>query len=544
MKQLLILLMLMAGISIISCKDSEPATNSTTGTETSFSTENSEDFTYEPSAEAIEHNLGDPKIALFNQSDLQSFYGSRNFSPVWQSSATRSALVSELRNAEEEGLRFQDYHGEKINNLLNQQDLSSEEASTLDILLSDAFLSYGHDLYYGKLDPKELHEYWGVERDQKDLTKLLKESAEGGKVQQVFTELRPNNETYAGLKRSLKEYKKLKDQEKSFNEISSGDLIKAGQKDERVPAIAERLRELGFLESANFPQDNTYTDQLQAAVKSFQEKQDLQADGIVGNSTIAELNMSATDRYKQILANLERWRWYPRDLGDHYVLVNIADFRLAVVKDGDTVREHKVVAGTKQRKTPNFSDTLQYIVINPKWHIPPTIKTKDVIPKAKNDPDYLRRNNMQIISAGGDLVDPSSINWNSSEPHDYNYVQVAGPTNPLGRVKIIYPNKYLIYLHDTPAQSLFSQSERAESSGCVRVENAVDLAAYVVKDQNWSEERIRETISKGTTTQVEIDRPIQVHHFYWTAWRADGKTKFTGDIYEMDEKIYSRLLRS
>ena len=199
-----------------------------------------------------------------------------------------------------------------------------------------------------------------------------------------------------------------------------------------------------------------------------------------------------------------------------------------------------MVAGAPARQTPIFSDTLQYIVINPTWTVPPTIKAQDVIPKASRNPEYLKSHNMVVYDAAGNRLSPGEIDWGKAA--NYTFVQRSGVANPLGRVKIIYPNRYLVYLHDTPSKGLFEENERAESSGCVRVENAVELAAYAISGQDdWNEEKIREVIGSGKTTQVKINRPISVHHFYWTAWRAGDKTVFTNDVYGLDQKILKGL---
>ena len=541
MKKLLLLISLFGCLCAVSCKDSENTENHQ-GSEDSLT---SEEIEYDASSEEIEAELKEKQNGFFDAAALKELYKNREYDSFWEDADTRNSLISELEKADEEGLSFDYYHKGKIQEILETGELTEKDASQLDLLLSDAFLSYAHDLFYGRLDPLKLHEDWGITREKRDFKHLLSEAAEKNEVEELLAELKPKSQVYTGLKKSLSEFNSIKKKEDAFEKIPSGDLVKPGEEDTRIPQIAARLQDLGFLDSTQTKSGILYSEDIKNGVKKFQEKQGLETDGVIGNTTISELNMSDLDRTNQILANLERWRWYPRDLGNHYILVNIADFRLAVVKDGDTVREHKVVAGSRARKTPIFSDTIKYIVINPKWHVPPTIKNEDVIPKARKDQGYLRSHNLQVVSKSGKIVNPSSINWDSKEPEDYNYVQVAGPSNPLGRVKIIYPNKYLIYLHDTPAKSLFSRNDRAESSGCVRVEHAIDLAAYVVQDQpDWTLEKIQQTIDKGPTTQVKINQPIQVHHFYWTAWRAGEKTIFTNDIYELDEKIYSQLKKS
>ncbi|MGB7785540.1 MAG: L,D-transpeptidase family protein [Salinimicrobium sp.] len=482
-----------------------------------------------------------PKNAIFQQEALQQFYSNRNFEPAWNEKEDRESLFSSLKAADLEGLKFSDYHKKELTSLLERQ-LDSSSAAQLDLLLTDAFLQYAHDLYYGRLNPKRMYKQWGVERREKNLAEVLDEGFKKGKIAEALEELKPQHQVYRDLKTALKEFAAQKDEELKTPKISEGKLLKPGQKDSRISAIIERLKEKEFEVPKMSKNDSLYSEAMEVAVKEFQKERGLQTDGIIGNSTIKELNMSPTDRYKQILANLERWRWYPRDLGSHYILINVANFRLAVVKEGDTIREHKVIAGTRSRQTPTFTDTLEYIVINPEWHIPSSISRQEVIPKAANNPNYLSSHNMKVF-ANGSRIPASEIDWSSPAVRNYNFMQVAGPSNPLGRVKIIYPNKYLIYLHDTPAQSLFSKNQRAASHGCVRVENAVDLAAYVIEEQeDWDKEKINEVIASGKTTKVKIHRPIQVHHFYWTAWRDGGKTVFSPDVYDLDKNIYSKLL--
>ena len=491
----------------------------------------------------ISSALEESPVQLLNGQEVSNFYEKRSNTAAWNDAEVRTAFYEELKEARQEGLQFGDYHGQQLQNMMeNPAALSTEEQAHLEIILTDAFFEYASHLLYGKLDPNEMYDLWGVKRQDKNLAEILNRALEQGEIAETLANLKPSHQVYSGLRKSLQEYRELKNKEQvSITKIEEGPMIKAGKKDERISSVIQRLKELEVLKRGYTSQDSTYDKNLQKAVEEFQKKKGLQVDGILGNSTIRELNMTPEDRYDQILANLERWRWYPRDLGEHYILINIPAFELAVVKDGDTIRQHDVIAGAKARPTPVFSDTLQYIVINPEWTIPPTIKSQDIIPAASSNPSYLRNNNIKVYSDEGERVDPSRINWNSEGVMNYTFVQRSGPSNPLGRVKIIYPNDYLIYLHDTPAKALFQQNFRAESSGCVRVEKALDLAAYVVKDRKWDLEQIKETIESGKTTQVKIESPIQVHHFYWTAWRDNGKTMFTEDVYELDREIYTAL---
>lgn len=473
---------------------------------------------------------------------LEQFYATRNNEPAWNDEDVIAAFLDELEKAEDEGLTPSDYHGEQLQQLLqNTEDLGLEDRVKKEFLLTDSFLTYAEHLYYGKLEPQELYSLWGVHRKEIKTDSILQQALAKNELQQALESLKPTNEVYKGLKESLKEYRELKNKDSLAAKIPETGVLKPGEEDERVTAIASRLKQLGFLEESHIP-GNIYGDTLKAAIERFQKEKELEPDGIIGTTTIRWLNMTNADLYKKILVNLERWRWYPRDLGEHYIMVNIPDFTLSVIKEGDTIRKHNVVAGSKARKTPVFTDTLQYIVINPEWNIPPTIQNQDVIPKASKDPSYLKNNNMTVTAPNGERLDPGSIDWSSQEVKSYRFSQSAGPANPLGRVKIIYPNQYLIYLHDTPAKALFERNDRAESSGCVRVENAIDLSAYVINDQeDWNLDRINKIISQGKTTQVKITQPIQVHHFYWTAWRNNGNTVFADDVYDLDAEVYEAL---
>lgn len=495
----------------------------------------------EASPEGIQTEIS-AKNDIFEGGNLEEIYRKRNYKSIWRDGEVLYSLYNSLKDADKEGLNFNDYHGREIDSLLSVPDLNSEEAARLDLILSDAFLTYARHLYYGKLEPAELHEFWGVNRQEKDFAALLQQGVEKNEIPMILEDLKPSHEVYQGLKKSLEDYRNRKSEGDSIIQIPQGEIIEPGQADERIPAIAERLQQLQVYKADTSAMGNTYSESLVEAVKKFQQSKSIQTDGIIGNATIDELNKGPEDVYNQILANLERWRWYPRDLGEHYILINIPQFKLAVVKDGDTIREHNVIAGAKERPTPIFSDTINHLVINPTWTVPPTIKSEDVIPKMAADRSYLSKNNMIVTGPGGEQVNPSRVDWNSSEASKYNFTQKAGPNNPLGRVKIMYPNKYLIYLHDTPAKSLFNQTERAESSGCVRVENAIDLAAYTVENQpEWTQDKIQEIIASGETTTVTVDRPIQVHHFYWTAWRAGNETVVINDVYGLDEQIYTKL---
>ena len=483
-------------------------------------------------------------VSFLQPDSLKLFYET-NPNPTWSDLNFRNSLIEVLKKADLEGLSYSEYHGQEIDSLTAHiQDLDNNERSKLDLLLTDAYFQYSSDLLNGIIDPRKIHEIFDVPKNEALLGQLLQQAIEKKDVEIALKVFRPNTPIYSDLITALKEYKVKKAEFEEFKDIPDGDLIKPEMQDERMPKIKFRLMALGYLQNID-PFTYDHSEAVQDGIKKLQLENGLLADGIIGNSTIALLNIDYQDRYNQILANLERWRWYPRDLGSHYILVNIANYHLDVIKNKELVRSHKTMVGTDIRKTPIFSEEIKYIVFNPTWTIPPTIKSKDVIPGVRKSTAYLSKKHLNVYNSKGEQLDPSEIDWNSKVVNSYTYRQNAGSSNPLGVVKIIYPNKHLIYLHDTPSKSLFERNSRAQSSGCIRVQDALGLAQYLLEDQTeYDSERIQEIIATGKTKEVKMKQHVNVHHFYWTAWMEDGKPRFTEDIYKYDEKIISELLKT
>lgn len=498
------------------------------------------------SAEQISAIIANPEdLKLFNKDSVANFYAHRQFMPVWSDNKLRENLIETLKEAEHEGLYIEDYHGERIlSGFDNLKKLNEKEKSELDVLLTDAFLKFGEHLLNGILDPRDLHSIWDTPRNEEDLIALLKEVASKKDLDIALDKLRPSHLVYKQLIASSKEYNDLRTKSQDWKDIPPGEMIKHNKNDDRIPLIQERLKTLGYLDTlqSGITENTAY---LQKAIENFQGDNGLQADGIIGNTTIELLNMDYQKRYEQIQVNLERWRWYPRDLGEHFIIVNIANFNLDVIKNKDTVRRHRTMVGTEARKTPVFSEEIKFLVFNPTWTIPPTIQNNDVIPGMRRNANYLASKKINVYDGGGNQVDPGSINWSGDEAKKFTYMQNPGASNPLGRVKIMYPNEYFIYLHDTPSQALFQRNSRDQSSGCVRVENAVDLAKYLLSDQDeFSPKVIDDIIANGSTKQIKMKQKVNVHHFYWTAWRENGKTRFTADIYDYDQNTYEALRKA
>lgn len=480
--------------------------------------------------------------SFYSSEAISTFYSKNDFNPVWDQAEEREDLFRNIETIENEGLFPEDYHYSELKDLLNSAATNSPEQNTrLELLLTDAFLKLSHDLATGKLNPQKLYKNWGTPLNSVNPQQLLERAAKKGNISQLLDSLKPKNEVYIGLKKALRKIDKKEFANEEITRIPSGKLIRPGEKDKRIPLIAQRLDELGFLKT-KADSSITYSENIEESLKAFQKTYSLEEDGIIGASTIDNLNMSKEDRFHQILVNMERWRWYPRNLGEEYLLINIPDFQLYLVKNGDKIGQYKVIVGMPSRQTPVFSDEIEYVIYNPTWTIPPTIERKDVIPGMRRDSDYLKDRSLKVYDAQNNRVDPSTINWNSSEPLKYTYRQGAGPTNPLGQVKLIFPNKYLVYLHDTPHREFFEKRNRARSSGCVRVQSVLQLAKYMLTDQpEYDDKKIQEILDSGKTTEIPVTKKVRVHLFYWTAYLNNDSIKFIDDLYGLDKKLWEQF---
>ena len=256
---------------------------------------------------------------------------------------------------------------------------------------------------------------------------------------------------------------------------------------------------------------------------------------------VAALNIPLDYRINQIAMNMERWRWLPRDLGDRFMLVNIPEMRLDVFESEKVALTMRVVVGKQDTPTPIFNDEMTHLVFSPYWNVPDSIAQGETLPAVISDPGFLQRTNMEVVDKAGNAVDPATVDLN--DPTAYRFRQKPGADNSLGLVKFMFPNQFNVYLHDTPADSLFERAARSFSHGCVRVEDPVALAQYVLRDQpDWSADRIREAMEAGTEKHVKLKSPIPVFLGYWTARvRPDNTVQFRKDVYEVDGKLQARL---
>ncbi len=480
------------------------------------------------------------------------FYAERSFSPAWLAEdgllSNAEQLIYAIEKADEEGLDPDDYHLDIILSLLaevNQNTSWNNNDSLLlarlDILFTDAFLTYAAHLTYGRFNPGTIYKNWQMPSDHIDLISLLSQAVESGQAERTLRNQLPEHHIYSQLREHLARYKDIAAQG-GWPEIDSDKKLQAGDEGPLVHQLRNHLFISGELSEYN--DQDVFDHVLTLAVMKFQASHGLSVDGTVGHKTLAALNIPVEERIHQIELNMERWRWLPQQLGDHYIHVNITDFSLSIVENGYTAFSMPVIVGKKTRNTPSFSANMTYIVVNPFWRVPRSIAIKDKLPLLRKDPGYLSKHNFRVFQwhRGEPVeIEPSFIDWHKVTARNFNYSlrQDPGPDNALGSLKFMFPNKFSVYMHDTPTQHLFTREIRTFSSGCIRVASPLDLADYLLKgDPSWDSQAILNSIDRGLREIVSLPEPIRVYVLYWTAWVGeDGRMQFRDDIYRWDSVL-------
>lgn len=317
-----------------------------------------------------------------------------------------------------------------------------------------------------------------------------------------------------------------------------------------ITALRARLQSGGYLKEPSDQPDDYFDSTLAQAVQAFQQQHGLEPDGVVGKQTLAALNVSLAQRIEQIELNMQRWRTLPHDLGARHIRVNIAGFELTLLDHNKVILQSRVVVGMRYRQTPNFSSDIHHLIFHPTWDVPHKLAVEDKLPMIQEDPDFFVKNKFQLYErVDGRLqrINPNSIDWSEVSSHGFPFHlrQLPGERNALGQVKFIFPNEFNVYLHDTPSRSLFSRSSRTYSSGCIRVERALELAYEILQhDKGWSHEQIDEIIDMQKQRTVPLQEPIPVHILYLTAWvDAQGVIQFREDIYGRDRALAKTLTK-
>jgi len=489
---------------------------------------------------------------IYASAALPLFYERRGYLPAWIGpDGDRFNLDNLLRVVtlvDNEGLRSGNYHLKRLENLLSVSGGEPNPRALVDIelLATDAFLTCGSHLLSGMVNPETIDPEWFANRRGADMALILQNALDAGSIEEAMQQLLPPQQGYMRLRGALARYREIQARG-GWPSVGAGEKIEPGSEGERVVAVRTRLMMAGDLRSEN-PVGSAFDETLQQAVRKFQSRHGLDADGIVGASTIQAMDVPVENRIRQVIINLERWRWLPQELGERHILVNIANFELDVVEQQGTQLTMRVVVGKDYRRTPVFSDRMTYLVFNPSWHVPPSIAVRDKLPEIRKNPGYLPKQRMHLYKGWGAEtveIDPDSVDWSriTAKNFPYRIRQDPGPLNALGQIKFMFPNKFNIYLHDTPSRELFSTTVRAFSSGCIRVQRPLDLATYLLRDdKRWSRQKIEEVLEKGEEQTVRLTSPVPVHLLYWTAWaEEDGTIQFRPDIYGRDTALYHAM---
>ena len=477
-------------------------------------------------------------IGTFKSETLKQFYIASENQTVWGNLAKRKYVLDQLENSDKFGLDPEDYKASQLKKFESKiGTLNDKDLATYDILLTYNFEKYLSHLYKGKLDPKKLYNNWDLDEKVFDVNNILIKAFNKNKLDSIVDNVQPKTATYKQLLKALEIINTFPDDD--INTIESVDKIVLNDTNSALINIKKRLLYWNDL-SGKDSLTKIYNQKTFEAVKRFQERHGLASDGVIGIGTIKALNYSKENRKKQIIANLERWRWYPSELAENYFIINIPDYSLNVVENQDTTLVRNVVVGTSKRRTPVITSFLKTVVFNPTWTVPPTILKEDVVPAMKRNRNYLAKKNITIYDTSGNVVDP--ISWNENKPNNYRYVQSPGYSNSLGLMKILFPNHHSVYLHDTNHRNIFGRNNRSMSSGCVRVENPLELAQHILDvDGNWPQNRIDTIIASKKTMSFKITKKYSLYQWYWTAWSKKNQLLFRADIYNLDSDLYAKL---
>ncbi len=490
--------------------------------------------------------LPDDPDELFDSDAVRRFYTRRGFQPAWTGPGCQAALqslIGAIENSESHGLQAHDYH---LDGLIG----AGRCDATRELLATDAWLALAAHLHAGRVDPLTVEPDWTATRPSIDAVALLEQALSAGDVAGALERLAPRDPLYAELRKTLVRFRGYVARG-GWRGIDAGPTLRPGDTGIRVEQLRARLQLSGLLEAGTVTEtdaDTRFDESMEAAVRAFQRRTNLEPDGLVGSLTLAHLNRRAIDRIAQVRANLERLRWLPEDMGDRQIRINIADFRLEAWANGSIERVHQVIVGQLYRSTPSFSGKITHLIFSPWWEVPRSLAVRDKLPLFKRDPGAPARLGYVVVDRNGNVVDPSGIDWKTLSARNFPYRlrQRPGPLNALGAVKFMFPNKHNVYLHDTSTPALFGHVRRSFSSGCIRVESVLDLAQWLLAPMpEWTRERIDAAATAGEEQTVVLVEPVAVHLLYLTAVSdGNGGVRFIDDLYQRDPSLISALDRS
>ena len=445
-----------------------------------------------------------------------------------------------LNSADDHGLSPEWYQVFLVDGDGTDAKIPVDRAPELDAKATASFFRYSLHLSGGRLDPRALQSVWTLRPEKPDLVDALTTAVDNDNLGEVMGRLQPPQSEYRELRTALTRYRAIA-AKGGWPTLPASTRLKPGEQSRATQALRQRLAVEGDRDPAHEKDPSLAFDTVTIdALKRFEERHRLKPDGILDAETVQALNVPVEQRIRSIELNMERWRWLPDKMPGRYLVVNVPDFRLEAIEGGNAVMDMRVVVGAPDNKTPIFADEMTHVVFSPYWNVPTGIAQEETIPRAEGDPDFLARNNMEVVGSSGQVVDANSVDWSNAK--GIRIRQRPGSGNALGGVKFIFPNNFDVYLHDTNATTLFDRIERGLSHGCVRVEEPHKLAQYVLRDvPEWTPDTIGQAMKSGEEKHVPLKAPIPVYIVYKTAWVHDGGVRFLKDLYGYDADQAAKL---
>lgn len=491
---------------------------------------------------------------LGSSEEIRLFYEERGFAEAWSQNGKLTKLGEELKfeiaESKYDGLNPEDYHSADIEVLF--QAISDKkgklkakpfaELADLDLMLTDAFFELARDLEIGKIDPSSLKAEWelGVNTPSTNYNELLNESIRKGSIKDGLESLYPDFKIYKKGREVIRDLdEKSKVDTLVWKTVNLDKSLKLGNSHASIPGLRDRLIFWGFLKPYEVKDALVFDPEMEEGMKRYQKNNGMEPDGTIGNLTAESLNNSPSNLMDIASVNLERLRWLPDTLRDaELILVNIANYQLDYLNKLDTILTAKVIVGKEFNASPIFTAPMTYIAFSPYWNIPESITEDEIVPAVQKNAKYLDQKNMEVVTSSGEAVNPKSIDW-SADPFPYLIRQKPGGDNSLGLVKFMFPNEHSIYIHDTPARSLFDLENRALSHGCIRIQDPAKFAALLLEDDpSWTAEKINEAMNQEEEQIVELKKHIPVVIFYMTFWAdSNGAPHFRSDIYNRDQEV-------
>jgi|UPI0004B51A80 murein L,D-transpeptidase YcbB/YkuD len=484
------------------------------------------------------------------KNEVNLFYKNRNYQFAWINNEGMKTIVSNFQN------QLQNYHDNYLDNslinsriaiLISKIQYNKAESKTiesqiieLEIVLTTTFFKYSKKVFSGIYgNPNSLD--WYIPKNKKNYQILLDSLVVSNKSNSSWE---PSNKYYNALKQRLIEYREIEKKGGFPNITLSKKSLSITEKDSCLLKVKSYLVLSGDLKINN--QSKLFDDSLVKAVSHFQTRMGLNNQGILGQATVNEMNVPISFRIEQIIINMERLRWFPDEVENNFLLINIPEYKLHVFENKLKVMDFKVVVGKEATRTIIFKGNMSKIILNPYWNVPTSIVIKEMLPKLKKNANYLFKNNLELRS-GNTIIDPSTVNWkNYSTSIPYSIRQKPGNDNALGKMKFIFPNNFSIYLHDTPARNIFNESKRAFSHGCIRVENPMKLAQYILRNNsNWNQKKLQLGIINKKTIDIQIKPILPVYIVYFTAWIGNsGEINFRKDLYNLDKQLKKEIFNN